>query len=106
MKLEQKHLVSYLLHGVIMSYTGTGRPFRDTKKEEILTFENIELMLFSNQRKVVLRSFSGLTKEIESIKEEIVKLKISKQEHEEKAKQHQQLAEEIEAKLRRIPEDD
>ena len=45
-------------------------------------------------------------REIESIKEEIAKLKISKQEHEEKAKQHQQLAEEIEAKLRGISEDD
>ena len=45
-------------------------------------------------------------REIEDIKEEIEKLGTSKQGHEEKAKQHQQLAEEIEAKLRGISEDD
>ncbi len=45
-------------------------------------------------------------REIESIKEEIAKLKTSEQEHEEKAKQHQQLAEEVEAKLKGNSEDD
>ena len=45
-------------------------------------------------------------REIEIIKENMAKLETSKQEHEEKADQHQQLAEEIEAKLKGKLEDD
>lgn len=60
-KLELKYLAGYLPYGLIMRYTGTGRPFRGTQKNEVLTLKNIELLMFSNQRKPILKPLKDLT---------------------------------------------
>ena len=64
-KLELKHLAPYLPYGLVMRYTKDGRPFRGTKKNEVLTIQNIELLMFSQFRLPILRPLSDLTKEIE-----------------------------------------
>ena len=65
MKLTKEKLFPYLPYNVMIYYIGEGRPFRGTKKKEILTCKNMKLMLFSNQRKIALKPLSDLTKEIE-----------------------------------------
>jgi len=64
-ELTFEHWAAYLPHRVKVEYTGSGRPFRGTKKIETLTIQNIELMSFSNMRKIHLRPLSQLTETIE-----------------------------------------
>jgi len=52
--------VAHLYLGVNMQYTGNGNPFRGTKKIEPLTIEKFELLMFSNQRKPILRPLSSM----------------------------------------------
>lgn len=54
---------AHLYLGQIMRYTGNGKPFRGTRIDEPLTVENYHLMLFSNDRKLVLRPLSVLTED-------------------------------------------
>lgn len=54
---------AHLYLGQIMRYTGNGKPFRGTKIDEPLTVDNYNLMLFSNDRKLVLRPLSDMTEE-------------------------------------------
>lgn len=71
-KLELKHLAGYLPYGLKMKYTGNGKPFRGTQDIETLTISNIELLMFSINRKPILRPLSDLTKEIEVNREKFV----------------------------------
>ena len=59
-QLKLKHLAPYLPYKVVMYYDLDGRPFRGTKKKEVLTIDNIKLLLFSNHRKPILRPLSDL----------------------------------------------
>lgn len=68
----------HLYLGQVMRYTGEGRPFRGTSAYEILSIDNFELMAFSNQRKLVLRTLESLTEE-EMIK--IFHMPIPKENH-------------------------
>lgn len=60
-----EYLAGYLPFKLKMQYIGQGRPFRGTKKVEELNIQNIELLMFSNHRKPILRPLSDTTKEIE-----------------------------------------
>lgn len=49
--------------GQTVVHTGEGKPMRSLNKKDVLTLQNIELILFSTQRSVLLRTFEQLTDE-------------------------------------------
>jgi hypothetical protein len=49
--------------GQICTYTGVGRPFRDTVVNEVLNTDNLELLLFSHNRSLLLNSLRNITDE-------------------------------------------
>lgn len=61
--MKELKTYAHLYIGQIMRYVGNGKPFRGTKIDEPLTVENYNLMLFSNDRKLVLRPLSELTED-------------------------------------------